>query len=45
MKLMIISWLILGVLMLDAVTAEVLYGPGFAYHTHTAYALSKLGLG
>jgi hypothetical protein len=44
MKFMIIAWLLLGVLVLDAVTAEALYGPGFAYHTHTAYALHKLGI-
>ena len=42
MKFMIIVWFILGVLVLDAVTAETLYGPGFAYHTHTLYGLHKV---
>ena len=41
MKVILIGLIILNIVSLCAVTAEELYGNGFAYHTHTAYGMKN----
>jgi len=43
MKLLLVSLFLLNVYTLVGVTAEELYGRGYAYHTHTAYGLRVAG--
>jgi len=43
MKVLFVGLLLLSVYTLTGVTAEELYGFGYAYHTHTSYGLRVAG--
>ena len=43
MKVIMICLIFFAVISLRAVTAEELYGDGYAYHSHTAYGLRVAG--
>ncbi len=43
MKFLMLVFLLVSVTGLQAVTAEQLYGTGYAYHAHTSYGLRLAG--